>query len=78
MSDEERYERAFPSSKKGNAMNSDDKLECLRLAIDTARLNENAASDAEILNTAKLYSAWVSEADKPNRLTFEKINPERK
>jgi hypothetical protein len=64
-------------------MNSDDKLECLRLAIglaiETAKNdgfpNENAES---IVKKAKHFYAWVSETDKPNSLIFEKINPERK
>jgi hypothetical protein len=58
--------------KKGNIMNSEDRLECLRLAVETTKI-----APVDILVTAKRYYAWVSETDKPNSLNFEKISPER-
>ena len=54
-------------------MNSDDKLECLRLALDWAKLNPHT----DVLGTARIFHNWVSEAGKPNSLNFEKINPDR-
>jgi len=60
---------------KGNVMNSDDKLECLRIA---AEFVAKAQSGEPVLELAKAFYNWVSEVDKPNSLTFEKINTKRK
>ncbi len=58
---------------KGDAMNSDDRLECLRLAIEWAKFNPGC----DVKTTASIFYNWVHEDEKPNRLTFEKINKER-
>jgi len=65
---------------KGNTMNSDDKLECLRLAIEYSKDNysKDNYNDQELLRLAQQFYNWISEHNKPNNLTFDKINPERK
>ncbi len=52
---------------------NDDKLECLRLAIEWVKVNPNA----DALTSAKVFYDWVSTPDKPNKLHFEKISKER-
>jgi hypothetical protein len=55
---------------------NEDKLECLRLALEWAKLNPH--TDTDVLGTARIFYNWISQAAKPNNLTFEKVNPERK
>ncbi len=55
-------------------MNSDDRLECLRLAAES--VNPECRT-SEILERAQEFYNWVYKTEKPNKLTFEKINKER-
>ena len=61
---------------KGNVMN-DDKLECLRLAIEYMKKTDDYI---DIIQTAQAFYNWIYEHEKhekPNSLTFEKISKER-
>ncbi len=52
---------------------NDDKLECLRLAIEIAKINPKA----EVMMWAKEFYNWVYNQEKTNSLTFDKISKKR-
>lgn len=57
-------------------MNSDNKLECLRLAVDS--FNKELATSLEMVERAQIFYHWVYETnEKPNKLTFEKTASRR-
>ncbi len=62
---------------KGNAMNSDDRLECLRLAVELEKSGLSGLSVENIIKAAQEFYNWVYKTEKPNKLTFEKVNKER-
>ncbi len=69
-----KYDEAF-GTKKGNPMNNDDRLECLRLAIEAMKGTKYTTE--QLLRSAKVFYNWVYEQEKVNSLTFEKIHNER-